>query len=125
MFYPKDLLSDAQAMAMSNEALGIYWKLLCHDWINDGFPELETAIKTLGGYELTDRAGKLRPQEDFENIFYTMDRQFIQHPTKLVFVTNPRLIKERKKQEKNRKEKAKAGRASAKKRARKRTLKVM
>ena len=35
-FYPKDFLTDDKVLAMSDDILGKYIKLLCIDWLNDG-----------------------------------------------------------------------------------------
>jgi len=36
--YPADLISSSSVMMMSNEAFGIYIKLLCHEWMSGGIP---------------------------------------------------------------------------------------
>ncbi|MHC4162534.1 MAG: hypothetical protein ACYSUM_10425 [Planctomycetota bacterium] len=37
-FYPKDILSDEAAAAMTDEELGIYIRLLCHAWLEGSIP---------------------------------------------------------------------------------------
>jgi uncharacterized protein YdaU (DUF1376 family) len=37
-FYPQDFLSDLNVQSMTDEEVGIYIKLLCHCWIEDGLP---------------------------------------------------------------------------------------
>ncbi len=37
-FYPKDILSDEAAVAMTDEELGIYVRLLCHAWLEGSIP---------------------------------------------------------------------------------------
>lgn len=37
-FYPQDFLSDLNVRSMSNAEVGMYIKLLCHCWIEDGLP---------------------------------------------------------------------------------------
>ena len=115
-FYPKDLLSCSKAMAMPNECLGIYWKLLCHDWINDGIEDDERQWMRLGGYDFTDYQGGQRENEDYEIIVSHLKGVFSKHPNKKGFVTNPRLGKERKKQTEKSMARASAGQAGAKKR---------
>ena len=54
-FYPKDLLSDIEAMSMSNEVMGMYFKLLCFDWINDGIPDDNPTILKITNFEWVDK----------------------------------------------------------------------
>ena len=125
LLYVKDLICDDFAADLPNEQFAIYVKLLCHDWVNDGIKNLTAAIRGRGNYDPIDVQGNVRPENDFLNIVAVMQNAFGDHPKKPGYITNSRLIKERKKQDKNRKQRAKAGRASAKKRDRKRKLKVM
>jgi len=37
-FYPQDFLSDLNVRSMSHAEVGMYIKLLCHCWIEDGLP---------------------------------------------------------------------------------------
>jgi uncharacterized protein YdaU (DUF1376 family) len=37
-FYPKDILSDLNVAAMTDEELGVYVKLLCHQWLEGSIP---------------------------------------------------------------------------------------
>lgn len=37
--YPADFLSDPSVMAMTDEELGFYWRLLLIAWLDDGIPE--------------------------------------------------------------------------------------
>lgn len=37
-FYPKDILSDEAAAAMTDEELGVYIRLLCHAWLEGSIP---------------------------------------------------------------------------------------
>ncbi len=70
-FYPKDLLSDGKAMAMTYECLGMYWVLLCHDWIDDGIPDDDDEILNLLKYDSNQN-----------HIVKKLRRHFIPHPTK-------------------------------------------
>ncbi len=97
-FYPKDLLSDTDAMAMPAECLGMYLLLLCHDWINDGIPEHEGQWLKLGGYVDHYLDGSDRPVEDRNICLNWLRPRFIKHPTRKGFRTNKRLLKEREKQ---------------------------
>lgn len=108
-FYPKDLLSDGKAMAMPFHVLGIYWKLLCHDWIDDGLPDDDDELLAMAGYYPTGKVEK-------RNVMKRLREKFIKHPTKQEFITNPRLLKEREKQVNNSKNKSEAGKKGAKKR---------
>ena len=44
-FYPKDFISDLNVAAMTNEEVGIYIKLLCHCWIEDGLPNIPKLLE--------------------------------------------------------------------------------
>lgn len=94
-FYPKDVLSDGNAMAMPAEAFGIYMKLLCYDWIDNGLLKDDKTLMRLGGFEWHDFQGNQREPEDYDIILSYLRAQFIDHPTKEGFITNPRLLKER------------------------------
>jgi hypothetical protein len=37
-FYPQDFLADLNIMSMTDKEVGMYIKLLCHCWIEDGLP---------------------------------------------------------------------------------------
>ena len=37
-FYPQDFLADLNVQSMTDEEVGMYIKLLCHCWIEDGLP---------------------------------------------------------------------------------------
>ncbi len=97
-FYPKDVLSDGNAMAMPAEAFGIYMRLLCFDWIDDGLIDCQKTWMRLGGFDPFDFQGEERRAEDWDIIISHIKPQFVPHPTKEGFVTNPRLLKEREKQ---------------------------
>ncbi len=115
-FYPKDLLSDTEAMAMPNEAMGIYFKLLCYDWVNDGIPDDPKMIMRIGGFEWTDLQGNMRNSEDYDIVLKHIYSRAMAHPSKNGFLTNPRLQKEREKQDDFSKKKVEAGKKGAKNR---------
>ena len=115
-FYPKDVLSDAEAMSMPNEAFGIYFKLLCYDWVNDGIPNDKKTIMRIAGFDWTDFQGNMRDPEDYDTCLNHVCSKFIAHPSKKGFLTNPRLLKERKKQDDFIKKKENAGKKGAEKR---------
>lgn len=97
---------------MPNEALGIYLKLLCLDWINDGLPNEKNTIMRLGNFDWTDFQGQQRDADDFDLVFSHVMRKFIDHPKKQGFITNPRLLREREKQKKWRKKCRQGGKKS-------------
>jgi len=94
-FYPKDVLSDGNAMAMPAEAFGIYMRLLCYDWVDNGLCDDEKVWMRLGGYEHFTFSGDERGSDDWEIILSYLRPQFIPHPSRAGFVTNRRLLKER------------------------------
>jgi hypothetical protein len=102
-FYPKDVLSDGNAMAMPADAFGIYMKLLCFDWIDDGLLDDDKTLMRLGGYDWHDYQGNERDINDYDVILTYIRPQFEDHPTKKGYITNPRLQKERQYQEDRRK----------------------
>lgn len=48
-FFPKDFICDINVQLMTNEALGAYAMLLCHEWINDGIPDDDKSLAILSG----------------------------------------------------------------------------
>jgi hypothetical protein len=99
-FYPKDFLTDAKVIMMPAEARGGYITLLCIDWLEDGFR--------------ADFMAQLAGIKPDGSAMAQLCECFIAHPSKAGFVTNPRLVKERKKQEENRKERSGSGKKGAK-----------
>ena len=88
-FYPADWLSSLKVMLMTPAQEGGYLRLLCYDWSGDGIPDDDQTLSVLS-----------RMGEGWLNGGSTVVRGcFIQHPTKPGFLTNPRLIEERKKQD--------------------------
>lgn len=48
-FYARDFIADMNVVAMSNEALGAYVRLLCHDWMENGLPNDDAILAALSG----------------------------------------------------------------------------
>lgn len=48
-FWPSDFLSDENVLVMSNEEVGIYVKLLCHQWKEGSIPKDGKAMAKLSG----------------------------------------------------------------------------
>lgn len=101
-FYPQDFMSDINVKVMTTEAVGAYWLLLCHDWIECGLPDDDRSLAVLSG--MNERWCEVSEQ---------VLKCFKKRGTKIY---NPRLEKERKKQKNFREQKSEAGKASAKSR---------
>lgn len=95
--YPKDFLSSEKVDLMNNEQLGAYFRLICKCWINDGLPDDEEKLAILCGGNWDAVKDAIMPCLKL-------------HGNKL---WNPRLLREKKSQEKNRKKKSEAGKKSA------------
>lgn len=108
-FYPKDFLTDDKVLEMSNEVLGMYVKLLCIDWLNDGF--YSSAILKLSGYDWLDHSGGTR--DDWRDIEAQLSSCFVPHPTKQDYLTNPRVQREKAAQLERRKERVASGQKGA------------
>lgn len=105
-FYPKDFLTDAKVMCMSNEVVGMYIKLLCIDWLEDGiWPE---QVLRLAGYEGDPSS------EEASRAIAELRSCFTIHPDKMLKITNKRLLRERRKQEEKREERRKSGKKGGK-----------
>lgn len=98
-FYPKDWLTDIHIKMMSNAESGLYFTILCHDWLENGLTEQELNDLIERGINGGSRLVRER---------------FNEHPEREGYFTNPRLQKERERQAEWRKKSAKAGKASAK-----------
>lgn len=109
-FYPKDFLSDGKTMMMPNDVLGIYVRLLCFDWVDDGLPDNTDLWRRLVAFEEpTDDIGYGRT---WEEVVFWVEHMFVKHPNKAHHVTNPRLQTEREGQAERREKRAEAGRES-------------
>lgn len=83
--YAADFLSDPPVMAMTDEELGFYWRLLLISWLNEGIPEDRDALAKLVH----------TPRRRIEKLWPAMAELWVHGAQgKLV---NPRLEKERKK----------------------------
>lgn len=103
-YYPRDLLCDANVMAMSLEELGAYWKLVSVCWLELGLPGTETGLARLLQIP-TARFRKLWPA--LEPCFILDENGRYQHP---------RLDRERAKQDEYRATQSEAGKHGAAKR---------
>ncbi len=112
-FYPKDLLSDTETMAMPNEVMGMYFKLLCFDWINDGVPDNDATILKVTNFEYMNEDAALRDPEDYGKAIALLRNKLMPHPLKEGYLTNPRLQKEREKQDERAKERSVSGKKGA------------
>ena len=99
-FYPSDWLSSQKIETMTLEEQGIYIRLMCHDWLNDGIPEDPKMIARLG--RTTEENGKRISELCFRH-----------HPRRKGLMTNLRLEQERQKQKLNRMRRIEAGKAGA------------
>lgn len=105
-FYPADYLSSPRVETMSLTYQGAYVRLLCYDWLNDGIPDDDDQLANLS-----------RLGEDWCKGGYKMVKPcFNQHPTKVGFLTNARLQKEREKQAGWKQKSSDGGKKSAAKR---------
>lgn len=97
-FYPLDFKTDMKVVLMTHEQRGIYWDLICSDWIEDGIPA-----------DIEDLAALVGMEYARFNTFWEkrIAKCFAPHPNKPGFLTNKRLEIERAKQKIN-SEKARA-----------------
>ena len=118
--YPQEFLSDLNVKMMSTEAVGAYWLLICHEWIECGLPDDDEVLAVLSG--MGDRWPEVKDQvrKCFVNRCSTGVHECSTGVQKRgSLIVHPRLEKERKKQEEYRKQKSAAGRASGNARRRK------
>lgn len=113
-FYPKDWMTDIKVILMDNEVKGMYITLLCVDWLEDGI--LPEELPLICG--LSEYIKHVNPFNDEDSNFYDtalaqLSGCFMDHPYKPGFITNPRLLKERRGQEERRKERSEAGKKGA------------
>jgi len=96
-FYPKDFLTDPKVQMMTDEEVGIYIKLLCYCWLDEGLP---LDISMLARMLRCDEARLKLPLEAFQKGKEKW--------------THKRLTSERKKQKSYRDKMSKAGKKGAK-----------
>lgn len=104
-FYPSDFLSDENVVVMTNQEVGCYIKLLCFCWKQGSIPKDLSKIAKLCGEDDTAMA----------QLWPSLKPCFIENGN-TGRLTNPRLEKERKKQENYRKERSESGKKGAVKR---------
>jgi len=112
-FYPNDWLSSELIAVMSLEQQGAYIRLLCFDWMKDGLLDDDdwlANLSQLGEAWLKNGSSLIR-------------KCFIHHPEKEGYITNPRLLKERKKQQMWKEKSILGGKKSAASRRRSKTKK--
>lgn len=97
--FPADFLSDENVLVMSNEEVGIYVKLLFHQWIEGTIPAEEGAMAKLCGCDGNRMA----------TAWQQIGKCFVQLNGKPGRLVNPRLEQEREKQENKRKARQDAG----------------
>lgn len=103
-FYPSDFLGAERVQLMTNEQVGMYVKLLCHQWMEGSIPEKSSnaiAVLRLGW-------GDASEMEDFKEVVSTC---FVPHPTENGRLINRRLEQIRTEQEEISLKRQEAGRA--------------
>ena len=94
---------------MTNEQIGVYIKLLCYDWIDNGvFGNPDRLLMRLCNVQVDQDS-----LEEYEELKMAVLSRFMAHPSKDGFITNPRLQKEREKQDDFRKERSESGKKGA------------
>ena len=91
-FYPNDFMMDSKVVAMPTLACGMYIKLLCYDWMNDGILNDINVIQKLSGLEIH----LIDDDKEIDMLFKHVVDCFVPHPDKPGHITNPRLYKDRK-----------------------------
>jgi len=112
-FYPDHYLSSESVQLMTLEQQGAYMRLLCYDWLKDGLKKDGDRLAALSGLN----------EGWFKGGSTIIQECFIAHPNKEGYITNPRLLKEREKQQKWREKSSAGGKKSAASRRRSKTLK--
>ncbi len=98
-FWVDDFLADENVLVMSNEEVGIYVKLLCHQWKEGSIPAMLLPMAKLCGTNGDEMAGHW---QQVSKCF----REVVDNPDRLV---NPRLELEREQQRTLRKARSDAG----------------
>lgn len=98
-FYPADF--DLDTRLMSAEEVGVYTRLLCSAWINDGIPSDHTQLARIAGVTV----------KRFQSMWPVLERCWQQNGDGKLH--NRRQEEERQKQQRWREKSAKGGRASA------------
>lgn len=107
-FYASDFLLSPHVQAMSDQAVGVYTKLLCHSWIDEGIPSDEKTLRLLAG-------------KNYAEVWPEIEDCWEPHPEDPSRLINVRQEAERMDayatQEKTRKQRSDAGKASARAKA--------
>lgn len=98
-FYAADFYMDT--LTWSNEEIGVYLRLLIHQWINKTLPKNEKSLSKIS---------KISPKK-FQNVFPNISHKFEVKNENEIY--NPRLEEEREKQNKWLKQQAEHGRLGA------------
>ncbi len=106
-FYPSDFLADAKQVSMSTSAVGCYWRLICHCWIEGSLPDDDHVLRMLSAYR-----GRL-----WNTIWPQLVVCFERRDGRLI---HPRLERDRLKQAENRAKRQRAGRKGGLEKASKR-----
>lgn len=106
-FYPNDWLSSRNVAVMTPAQRGGYIQLLCYDWTGDGIPDDDKILAALSGL-----------QNEWSEVTSSALRAcFEKHPSKLGYLSNPRIQIERQNQIERRKSSSEGGKMAAKNRA--------
>ena len=90
-FYPRDFLMDEKVQLMSNLQVGIYIKLLCHQWEEGSIPEAKLGRLAFLRHNLPQDTHPWLPDCDTsEDVRHILDTCFVQHP-----ILQGRLINEK------------------------------
>lgn len=98
---------------MSNETVGLYIKLLCIDWLEDGIPKDSNCWLKLCHYDFHTFQKELKDPKEYGLAIAQLSKCFVPHPLKTNYVTNPRLQEERKKQQEHALERSESGKRGA------------
>jgi len=105
-FYARDFVSDSNVLRMTLEERGTYITLLCFQWMDGGIPDDATALAALCGCD----SGRMA------TLWTTLRPRFSQVLAGTGLLANPRLEKERRKQEAYRLAQSRAAKIGATKR---------
>jgi uncharacterized protein YdaU (DUF1376 family) len=107
--YPKEWLSNEHIAVMTPAQEGVYWRLLCYEWLDDDC-SLPSDVESLA------KLGRISPEEWNRGGYDLVMARFKPHPSKQGRIINERLIQEREKQAIWRKKSATGGKKGAAKR---------
>ena len=107
MCYPKDILTSGHVMDMTDEACGIYFKLLMRAWLEKGIPNDPERLRNF--------AKKSKAQ--WKKLWPQIAPCWVESEGEPEMLVSPRMEKERAKQADHREKKAEAGRKGGRCRA--------